>query len=219
MKRTILIIIAIVVTISATATDRFYIEDFSIAAGETHMVSILLDNEESYTAFQTDLYLPEGLTVEQEDGEYIFDLTSRKARDHSISTQTQADGSIRLMSYSLLINAYSGNSGALVTFNIMASDDFNGSATITLRGTLFITTAGAEVTFADEECLVTSSATSLRGDVDDDGNVNIADVTVLIDYLLSGNSNGVNLTNADVEDDNVINIADVTALIDNLLTN
>ena len=58
----------------------------------------------------------------------------------------------------------------------------------------------------------------LRGDVDEDRAVNIADVTALIDYLLSGNADGINLDNADCDQDSNINIADVTALIDYLLS-
>jgi hypothetical protein len=62
-------------------------------------------------------------------------------------------------------------------------------------------------------------STSIPGDVNDDGNVSIADVTVLIDYLLSHDASGVNLANADVNGDNSVSIADVTALIDMLLSN
>ena len=58
----------------------------------------------------------------------------------------------------------------------------------------------------------------LRGDVNEDGSVNIADVTALIDYLLSGDTAGVNLDNADCNQDEGVNIADVTALIDYLLS-
>ena len=57
-----------------------------------------------------------------------------------------------------------------------------------------------------------------EGDVNDDGAVNIADVTSLIDYLL-GSGNAVNELAADVNGDQSINIADVTALIDMLLSN
>ena len=55
------------------------------------------------------------------------------------------------------------------------------------------------------------------GDVDNDGDVNIADVTALIDYLLSGDATGINLDAADVDRDGEVNIADVTSLIDMLL--
>jgi len=53
--------------------------------------------------------------------------------------------------------------------------------------------------------------------VNGDGSVNISDVTALIDYLLSGNASGINLSGADTNQDNSINISDVTALIDYLL--
>ena len=46
----------------------------------------------------------------------------------------------------------------------------------------------------------------------------IADVTALIDYLLSGDASGINLVAADCNLDNSVTIADVTALIDYLLS-
>ena len=58
----------------------------------------------------------------------------------------------------------------------------------------------------------------LRGDVDESGTVNIADVTALINYLLTDNAEGISLDNADCEMDETINITDVTVLINFLLT-
>ena len=58
----------------------------------------------------------------------------------------------------------------------------------------------------------------LRGDVNNSNDVTIADVTVLIDYLLSGEATGVNLQNADCNLSGDVSIADVTALIDYLLS-
>ncbi len=56
----------------------------------------------------------------------------------------------------------------------------------------------------------------LKGDVDGDTNVTVADVTTLIDYLLSGQGE-INEANADV-DGNGVAISDVTAIIDYLLS-
>ena len=128
MKKTILFMISVVAALSAAATDRFYIEDFTINPGETKQVSIMLDNEIEYTAFQVDLLLPEGLTVEMDDGDYVFDLTSRKANDHTITSMLHEDGFIRIIAYSLNVKAFKGNSGALVTFNLIADDNFKGPA-------------------------------------------------------------------------------------------
>ena len=60
--------------------------------------------------------------------------------------------------------------------------------------------------------------TGMRGDVNMSNDVTIADVTALIDYLLSGDASAINLTNADCNLDNTTTIADVTALIDFLLS-
>lgn len=61
--------------------------------------------------------------------------------------------------------------------------------------------------------------TIMLGDVNDDGNVAINDVTTLIDYLLGGQLEHFNVLNADVNQDGRITISDVTSLIDLLLTN
>ena len=209
MKKTIILFAAMVAALGAAATDRFYIEDFSISPGETRTVSILLDNEAEYTAFQCDISLPEGLTASD------FELTDRKAASHTFSTSAFGEGSAyRLISYSLKLKPYSGNSGARVTFGVTAAEDFKGPAVITLRKILFTTVAGIEIPFNDETCTVTS--TTIRGDLHGDGNVNIADVTALIDLLLGNGGN--NNPAADCNGDGVLNIADVTALIDHLLS-
>ena len=57
-----------------------------------------------------------------------------------------------------------------------------------------------------------------RGDVNCDDEVNIADVTELVNILLSGEVDPEVFPLADVNDDNEVNIADVSALINLLLT-
>ena len=58
---------------------------------------------------------------------------------------------------------------------------------------------------------------SLRGDVDMDGEIGIADVTALIDYILSNDATGIDLVAADSDQDGSISIADVTARLDYIL--
>ena len=53
----------------------------------------------------------------------------------------------------------------------------------------------------------------LRGDVNGDGEVNIADVNAVIDAILTGNVN----EGDDVNGDGEVNIADVNAVIDMIL--
>ena len=200
-----------VVALGAAATDRFYIEDFTISPSETRTVSILLDNETAYTAFQSDVYLPEGLTATN------FALTNRKSNNHSFTATVLPDGGIRLLSYSLNLKTYSGNSGALVTFDVTATEEFVGPEVVALRTTLFTTEAGVEIPFANETCTVTSASTVQPGDVNGDNEVGISDVSALIDYLLGLGDDWFNTDAADVNGDTIVSIADVSALIDILL--
>ena len=65
---------------------------------------------------------------------------------------------------------------------------------------------------------MTASESSLSGDVNGDGELTIKDVTVLINYLLSGDSSLIVVENADVYPDGRISIDDVTGLINLLLS-
>ena len=166
MKKILSMIFVVAAMLNAAATDRLYIENFSIMPGDTMQVSIMLDNDESYTAFQTDIYLPNGLTVAQEDGEYDFALTSRKASDHTLACVPQTNGALRLLSYSIGVKAYKGNSGALITFNVVANKDFQDTDFILLKNTNFTTTTGTGTTFDDTSCTVSSPLQNLSGDIE-----------------------------------------------------
>jgi hypothetical protein len=58
----------------------------------------------------------------------------------------------------------------------------------------------------------------IAGDVNFDGEVNISDVTILIDYLLNPDDVHIDSVAADVNTDGEINISDVTGIIDILLS-
>ena len=69
---------------------------------------------------------------------------------------------------------------------------------------------GAGSTYVDDIVLY---YTDLVGDVNGDGEVNIADVNAIIDVILNDIDNGA----ADVNRDGEVNIADVNAVIDIIL--
>lgn len=145
-----------------TAENKFFIEDFSIEAGETKEIEICLTNDVAFSGFQADIYLPEGLTFLEEDGDYIFDLSGRKHRTHTISAAKQADGSIRLLSYSTTSKEYSGNEGALVYCEIVASEDFKGTHEIVFDNVKFAQSTGVEILFESTKTKVTGPAAEAK---------------------------------------------------------
>ena len=119
------------------------------------------------------------------------------------------------------------------TYNYLKFTKTNGSTvTCSVEG-IKITYSNSNITVTNAEGTTTIALAEVQdmyfsneaggndfeiGDVNKDNAVNIADVTALIDYLLSGDASNINVDAADVNGDSVVNIADVTALIDMLLS-
>ena len=217
MNRIASLLAVMAITFNVTATNRFYLPDFVIAAGETMQVAMILENDKQFTAFQSDLILPPGLSVIEDDGEYLFDLTNRNASDQTIISKLRPDGALRIVSFCMSVKPYSGNTGALVIINLQADESFIGSATISLKNSFFTTIDGEEYVLTGDTCQVQLLAQQIKGDTNVDCRVSISDVTYLIDYLLAGCQTSFHTENADMNTDGVVSISDVTALIDMLL--
>jgi len=77
-------------------------------------------------------------------------------------------------------------------------------------------TAGSRVNI-DDVTLYAFVKKDLRGDVNGDGEVNIADANIVIDLILGGTADGGTMKRADVTGDGEIGIADINAIIDIIL--
>ena len=119
MKKRIMMIVTLLLAIynMAKAEDRVTISDFRISAGETKEVSITLDNDVAYVAFQFDLYLPEGITVES----YSADR-SRMPEGTTLDMSQQQDGSYRFISAAMSGEPIEGSSGSIVLLTVRASE-------------------------------------------------------------------------------------------------
>ena len=215
MKHSILSFTLIVlVTLSSLGRDRLYIESFNIDAGKTLQVPVILLNDTAYTGLQTDLYLPAGLTLEMEDDEYIIDLTSRKDNSHTVVSRLMDDGAIRIYISSVSAKEFTGNSGAIMTLSITAADEFLGEVTIQLKNSICAESIGTRHVLKDEICHVNpNEVPGIVGDVNGDGEVNIADINTIISFILSSNLEMA----GDVNRDGEVNIADINFVINIIL--
>ena len=119
--------------------------------------------------------------------------------------------------------------GETVTFTVTPAEGFTtASVLVTTRsGEEIMTVLDEETgtysfTMPDEEVIISatfdpsSTPEPLLGDVDNDGKVDIVDITTLIDYILNGNG-VIDSINSDVSQDGNIDIVDITSLIDLIL--
>ena len=110
-------------------------------------------------------------------------------------------------------STFTVNTGSQYT---TAKRDNNASYYFTGDGSDYLFTFDADnLTFSIE--VIEQEPLVNPGDVNGDGQLSIADVTMLIDYLLGSEPASFNVVNADVNNDSGITIADVTMLIDMLL--
>ena len=154
--RKIFLLMVVMTVFTTIARDRLYIEDFNIAQGETISIPIQLNNDTVYCAFQTDLYLPEGLQVAMDYDEYIIDLTSRKGSNHVLSAILQPDGAIRIYVASQTARPFSGNSGPIVTIELIAVENVT-NAVVALRNSILVEETGLKHYLEDSEALVNTS--------------------------------------------------------------
>ncbi len=115
--------------------------------------------------------------------------------------------------HSFIIDGYNEQGLVHVNWGWYGSyDGYFDIALLDVRGLQFNSYQDMVIKFVPDPSL-----TELTGDVNNDGNVNIDDVTSLINYLLSSDSSQVQIANADIDGDDDITISDVTALIGILL--
>ena len=195
-------------------SDKLHIQDLMIAAGGSMTVNVNLDNAQEYTAFQTDINVSEGLSIRLAGQEDAFKLSDRTSGMHLINNYLHEDNTVRVVTYSPVLMPINGNEGALFSFDIDADENFSGAGTITLSRTLFSTANGVEYRLADSECSVKKV---LRGDVNLDGTVNVADINMVVNIILGGRVASDVLKRADVNNDGNVTISDINLLISIIL--
>ena len=215
MRKLFVLIIISLAAMTMNANDRLYINDFNINAGESKTIEVLLNNDTAYCALQTDIVLPQGLSIAVDDDEYIVDLTNRKGRDHVVSTNMLGDGSIRVFVSSQGSNSFSGNSGAILTIEITASSSFT-KGNVTIKNSVLVEEDGTRHQLANEIAKVNGGIPIfIPGDVNGDGECTGSDVTALYNYILYNDTSAI--VNGDQNGDSQITGSDVTAVYNIIL--
>ena len=126
-KRIILAVVSLLaLATQVSAEDKVTIKNFSISAGETKTLSIELENDAVYAAFQFDLYLPDGITLGD-------DFSADKARvpeSTTLEMTLQEDGSYRFFAAAMDFEDLIGTSGSIITIKVSASKDLGSGSLV-----------------------------------------------------------------------------------------
>lgn len=104
------------VTLTANAFSPNYltVQDQMSNAGSQATIQISAENNDAFVGFQFDITLPEGINYV--DGTAILDVARKQ--DHTLSVTQLENGSLRLLSFSMTQQAFLGNEGTLVQFDV-----------------------------------------------------------------------------------------------------
>ena len=194
--------------------------DLTTAAGKEVVLPIKMKNSCDISAYQFDLYLPEGFTVAvDEDGMEKIEVGSRTtSRRHVIDCAKQKDGSLRVIAYSMKNYNFENGDGdvAKITINV-PSGIADGMYNVVLKN-IVLSTARSEK-FEVAKILGQIEVNSTKpGDLNNDGVLNVADVTGLVALVLGESTEDVPSHVADLTGDGKIQVNDVVALVNLILS-
>ena len=192
-----------------------YINRMEVSAGSQATISVKMKNSVIAEGFGFDLYLPEGISIlKDEDGFAEVELSKERTtakKTNNFDFAFQSDGSLRVFGYSTNGSAISGNDGEIVTINVEIADNMrDGEYPVILRN---VTISDDESVSHDVDYVKSTIAVSsyMIGDANNDGQVNVTDLTAIAHHILGNTPNRFNEKAADANSDGNINVTDLTA--------
>lgn len=202
--------------------NALYFNDVEHRAGDFNLELNMKNAEENITAFQCDVYLPEGVTwktVTDKRGNvsYVLPTFNEERTDNSYHTiapiAKNADGSYNIIVYSMDLEIILDNDGALMTLPLEISEDMAaGDYNIFIKKIVLTDLDKQPIKVGDVVSKLTIPNYML-GDANGDDEINVADIVETIAYIRGNASAKFIFAAADVNEDTEINVADIVNII------
>ena len=198
-----------------------YMDATEVRTASQATLSLKMKNKVQISAFQFDLSLPEGVTVVKNSRGMIQgalnDGRLYEGDDHTLTISELEDGIVRVVCASSSSLNFVGNEGEIATLKVNIADDMiEGDYAIRLKDIKLVKDNGDKL-YTE---LVQSKLTVVSyipGDANGDGEVDVADVVAIVNYILEKPADNFNFKAADVNDDNEIDAADVVSVVNIIL--
>lgn len=212
-----------ILPIPSTADYSIYANALPVRPGEQMTLSIMMNNVNPITGWQADLKLPEGFSIAKDDADddivtVATDRTTEEA--HSIITNELPDGRIRIMENSATNATFEGTSGKVATIVLNVDENVNPGDYYLEFFNVKLAEANAYATKHEAGTAVSTFRVLdyMDGDVNNDKNVDIADLVQIVNYIMERPTVDCIDAAADVNKDGDINGIDYIGEI-NLIMN
>lgn len=205
------------VTPRPTSGNYMYVEKQIVKPGQAVQIPVELVVDELYeeeiVGFQCNIKLPEGFDfVKNSKGNAVITLNQDRIDGHSVTSMLKADGTLNIGCASMSLGAFTDLDGAIMYVSVMAKEGM-------ADGEYAMQISNVRLSTEDEEiqCPTITQALEVKnftlGDLNDDGDWTILDVTLTIKHMLEETYTEA----GDMNEDGSITILDVTKVIQYML--
>ena len=188
-----------------------------LCAGSTTPLIIGLDNgDKQVTGFEFFIRLPEGVSLSKEGGSYTHTQTER-CGEMTVKVSQPLDNLYHVVASTMGLGTVSGNSGPVAILELQADDDLEEGEYEGRMENIVITTLSLGSIQTGLMPFTINVSNHPLGDVNHDGNVNVVDVMMTVDYVLTRNVPYFYIENSDVNGDGSTDISDVMGIVNIVL--
>lgn len=134
--------------VGKTRTINFDIDNIEISPNTSKQVQINLQNPDvRFSAFQFDLVLPEGISIDKsENGNLLASLNNERIDDHTLSVSDLGSNTYRFLSFSMTSADFKDQEGPLIYLTIKVdADESNNTKTASIKNQVFTTADGDQI--------------------------------------------------------------------------
>lgn len=187
-----------------------------ISVGKAN-VSVDMYNDEPIAGLQFMVKLPEGITLQKnEKGNLV--VTKSERLEGLTLTAAEKNGGYQVLVYGVGGEAIEGNSGSIVDLNLALSKSIKaGNYSIELTDIVLTKTDGTQMKPQNVQGVL-SLLDVQAGDANGDGEINVADIVEVVNYILGRPSDIFMWDAADLNGDGEVNVTDIVAIVNIILT-
>ena len=204
-----------------TSDENLSVATVKTSTGKTATMGINLDNKATdLTAYQFDLKLPTGFTLAKDSKDKFQVAKTSRYNDDSqqLTVSLQEDGSYRFISFSMSNGVISGTSGAILNAVVATADNLTaGTYEGTITNIIFTKADGTQLKLSDTKFNIVID-NLVMGDANGDGEVNVADIVEIVNYILGKPSAKFVKTAADLNKDGEVNVTDIVMVVNIIMS-
>ena len=197
--------------------DKLSINSITGFIGKQVVFPIDLTNEDEIAGVQFKLTLPEGVSVAlNSKNKLMFSKTERDA-DHTLSGSKAEDGTYTVLLYSADSEAITGNEGCIIDVTLdIDKEMMDGTYEIKISDIVLSTTKAVKIN-ADDVTAQLEVKSYLLGDPNNDGSIDVVDITMIANHILGNNPENFIFAAADVDADGTVDVNDIISIANIIL--